>query len=156
MAAKVKYSLPFQICAVARRCTAPSHLLIPGCRFCVDFYLPPGTPILAARSGVATETESRYARSYNNQCFMNRCNYVVIRHADGHESIYAHLAWRSVKVRRGEKIKIGQTIGLSGQTGYATYPHLHFGVYDIDNENIPPTFNASLPPKISWRKFSGQ
>ena len=83
---------------------------------------------------------------------MPRCNYVVIKHSDGQESVYAHLAWRSVKVKVGEKVRRYEILGLSGQTGYATYPHLHFGVYDSEGNNIRPDFDTKLPMKISHKR----
>lgn len=151
---KERYSLPFKKCRVARHCTAPAHFSIPNTRFCIDFYLPRGTPVLAARVGVVTETESQYNKSFQNEDFIERCNYVTLRHSDGQESIYAHLAWRSIKVKRGMKVRRGQVIGLSGQVGYATYPHLHFGVYNANGKNIPAIFNTPLPTKTDWRKFA--
>lgn len=153
MSVMVTYSIPYKTCGVARRCTAPSHLSTPGSRFCIDFYLPQGTSILAARPGVVVEAEGRYNKSYNNKSFMDRCNYIIILHTDGHESVYAHLAWRSITVKKGDRVKRGQVIGLSGQTGYATYPHLHFGVY-VSGESMRPTFNKPLPPKVSWKRYS--
>jgi len=149
---RTAYSLPYKNCPLVKRCTAPAHLSSPELH-CIDFYLPPGTPILAARSGIVTETESRYNKSYSDPSFVPECNFVVIRHQDGQESVYAHLAWRSNRVKKGDRVRRGRTIGLSGQTGYATYPHLHFGVYE-DERSIVPEFDAPLPPKVSWKKFS--
>lgn len=147
------YSLPYKKCDSVRLCTAPSHFSIPNSRFCLDFYLPQGTPILAARSGTVTEAESRYNRSSFKRSFMSRCNYVYIRHGDGQESVYAHLARYSVRVKVGQRVRQGQVIGLSGQTGYSTYPHLHFGVYDSDDNNIRPIFNTELPLKTSYKRY---
>lgn len=154
MATIVKHSLPYKICSVARHCTAPFHFSRPDLRFCIDFYLPQGTPILASRSGVVSETESRYNKSYQNIEFVDRCNYIVIRHGNGEETMYAHLSWHSVKVRVGQRVKRGQVIGLSGQTGCSTYLHLHFGAYDALGSNIRPIFNTGLPSKTSYMRYS--
>ena len=154
MTSTVRYSLPYKNFQEARHVTAPSHFDIPNSRFCVDFYLPQGTPILASRSGVVTHTESRYNKgSFKKKC-LNRCNYIIIGHDDGQESIYVHLAWHSIVVSVGQRVKRGQLIGLSGQTGYASYPHLHFGVYDSDNKNIRPKFYTDLPKKTSYMRYS--
>ena len=149
-----KYSLPYKSTPVARRCTAPSHFLTPNSRFCLDFYLPQGTPIIAARLGIVTETENGYNKASYRRSFMPKCNYVYIRNSDGEESVYAHLAFGSVRVRVGQQVRKGQILGLSGQTGYATYPHLHFGVYDSENNNIKPQFDTSLPVKVSYRRYA--
>jgi murein DD-endopeptidase MepM/ murein hydrolase activator NlpD len=122
-----KYWLPFSPNVPVKIDPSPSHCL--KAHYCIDFDVPCGTPVRAVRDGVVIFRESRFSKSYMSKRYMIRANVVVIRHTDGEESIYAHLQWRTVRVNLGQKIKRGQIIGLSGQTGYATYPHLHFGVY---------------------------
>jgi len=51
-------------------------------------------------------------------------NAVVIKHSNGHSTVYAHLS--KMLVKRGQNVNQGQTIGLVGATGWATGPHLHF------------------------------
>ncbi|MGN1253057.1 MAG: M23 family metallopeptidase, partial [Prevotella sp.] len=53
-------------------------------------------------------------------------NYIVIRHAYGFSTCYSHQSKNFVKA--GQKVKAGQVIGLTGQTGRATTPHLHFEI----------------------------
>ena len=53
-------------------------------------------------------------------------NYVRILHADGDETLYAHMQY--LFVRAGERVTAGQTLGTVGQTGNATGPHLHFEI----------------------------
>lgn len=53
-------------------------------------------------------------------------NCIVIKHADGLETLYSHQSKNLVKV--GQKVKAGDLIGLTGRTGRATTPHLHFEV----------------------------
>jgi murein DD-endopeptidase MepM/ murein hydrolase activator NlpD len=89
----------------------------------VDFAASIGTPVLAAEDGTvaATGNQDAYCRkgAYGK--------FIVINHTDGLTTLYGHLS-RQVVVK-GDAVKRGQLIGYSGQTGYATGPHLHFTVY---------------------------
>jgi len=137
---KSKYSLPIPSnCDIDTR-DAPFHKTSRQMIYAIDFALPEGTPILAARSGVVITQESRYSKSYTDTQHKNKCNYIEVRHADGEISQYVHLMWRSLRVKKGETIKMGQIIALSGATGYTTYPHLHFAVLNKDRESIKIEF----------------
>ena len=59
-------------------------------------------------------------------------NFIVILHSDGTTGEYFHLAQGSSVVRAGERVVRGQLIARSGNTGFTTVPHLHFGVYRAD------------------------
>ena len=65
-------------------------------------------------------------------------NYVKIKHADNYYTLYAHLQYKSVKVKTGDKVKAGDVIGYMGNTGHSIGAHLHFEVYR-GNELINPT-----------------
>ena len=119
---------------------APFHKKNANMAHCLDFALKEGTPIQSIASGKILATESIYRKIYRDPQFAARTNYVEVLHQDGTIGLYVHLAWRSIKVSRGQKVKRGQIIGLSGQTGYATYPHLHLGLYDKTGKNIPIQF----------------
>ncbi|GAI44935.1 unnamed protein product, partial [marine sediment metagenome] len=106
---------------------APSHKNL-DCPNCIDWAMPIGTPILAARDGKVEETESRF-NTHGGQEFVNKTNYIVIEHDNNESSVYVHLKYRGLEVKTGQQLKAGQIIGYSGQTGFAGYPHLHFGVY---------------------------
>ena len=136
-----KYSLPFRSSENIKISPAPYHKEAGNMKHCVDFSMPEGTPVLAAREGIVVGSESRFNKSYSSPKYADRCNRIIIVHADGEESVCVHLEWHSLKVKIGEFVKTGQLLGLSGQTGYATYPHLHFGVYDKNGKNIKIKFN---------------
>jgi len=89
----------------------------------VDFRAAIGTPIKAALSGVVIGVEN--TDSYPG-CY-SFGKWVMIKHADGLSTLYAHLSLQSVSV--GQQISTGDLVGYSGNTGYTTGPHLHFGVY---------------------------
>lgn len=80
----------------------------------VDLPLPTGTPVYAAFDGRVRV--SMYNRGYGNV--------VVVRHASGLETTYAHLKERNVQA--GDYVSAGDVIGLGGSTGRSTGPHLHF------------------------------
>ncbi len=82
----------------------------------VDYAARRGTPIVAAGSGRVI-----YAGRMGSYG-----NLVKIRHADGYETRYAHMKSFRRGIRRGKRVKKGQTIGYVGTTGRSTGPHLHF------------------------------
>ena len=92
------------------------------------------SPIYAAKAG--TVIVSQYSNAYGH--------YIVISHGSGNTTLYAHLSSRKVKV--GDVVKQGQTIGISGSTGNSTGPHLHFEVME-NGEIINPLKHGALPQK---------
>jgi murein DD-endopeptidase MepM/ murein hydrolase activator NlpD len=76
-----------------------------------------GTPVRAAMAGRVSDV------GYN----ANYGNYVILSHADGFQTLYGHLTSASAVV--GASVNQGDVIGLSGNTGYSTGPHLHFGLF---------------------------
>jgi len=98
-------------------------------RYAVDFAAEIGTPVLAARDGLVMQVESDFARAgLNLERYGGRANFVRLLHDDGTMTLYAHLKEEGVLVRVGQQVRAGQQIGLSGNTGFTTGPHLHFAV----------------------------
>ena len=96
-------------------------------RFAVDFSMPVGTPVLAARSGVVMQTSGSFDRNgTKKEKYATRANIVRILHEDGSMAVYAHLKQNGIMVREGQRVSTGQLIGYSGNTGFSTGPHLHF------------------------------
>ena len=83
----------------------------------MDFAAPTGTPVAATGAGTVIAS----ANGYQGQAKYGET--IVIEHADGLRSMYAHLDTRHVK--EGDKVAAGQRIGTSGATGAVTGPHLH-------------------------------
>jgi murein DD-endopeptidase MepM/ murein hydrolase activator NlpD len=103
-------------------------------RYTLDFGMPVGTPVHAARDGVVVLVED----SHGAGCAREECgryaNFVVVLHSDGTTGEYFHRARGSAQVRAGERVQRGQWLARSGNTGFSTAPHLHFGVYRTDGE----------------------
>ena len=98
-------------------------------RYAVDFAVPEGTPVLAAREGVVLQVESDFSGTgLDRERYGGRANYVRILHTDGSMALYAHLKPEGVLVRVSQRVRQGQQIALSGNTGFSTAPHLHFVV----------------------------
>ncbi len=97
--------------------------------YTIDFRMPEGTPVHAAREGVVAMIEEANDRGCWGEGCGRFANYVVILHADGTTGEYYHLQQHGALVVPGERVRRGQLIGLSGNTGNTTVPHLHFGVY---------------------------
>jgi murein DD-endopeptidase MepM/ murein hydrolase activator NlpD len=83
----------------------------------IDIVMNSGTPVRAAMSGRVSNT------GYN----ANYGNYVILSHADGYQTLYGHLT--SILAQEGAPVDQSTVIGLSGNTGYSTGPHLHFGLF---------------------------
>ena len=97
--------------------------------YAVDFALPEGTPVLAARDGVVMQVHSDFEQGgQDREHDSGAANYVRILHDDGSMALYGHLQAGGVAVRVGEQVRQGQRIGHSGNTGFSTAPHLHFVV----------------------------
>lgn len=92
----------------------------------IDLAVPVGTPIYSAQSGVVVGTG-------NTDTACNGVSYgkwVLVRHNNGLSTLYAHLS--VIQASAGQSVTQHQKIGLSGNTGYSTGPHLHFTVYASD------------------------
>lgn len=82
----------------------------------IDIGADSGTPIAAAAGGQVVLASSGYGYG----------NYVIVRHDNGYETLYAHLT--EIWVVQGQWVAQGEAVGTVGSTGWATGPHLHFEV----------------------------
>jgi len=85
----------------------------------LDYAVSSGTPVYAAADGVVMLT-ANLTTSYGT--------HVVIRHANGMQTYYAHGTYGSICVSAGQTVKKGQKIMNSGNSGNSQGPHLHFEV----------------------------
>jgi murein DD-endopeptidase MepM/ murein hydrolase activator NlpD len=113
-------------------------------QFAIDFRMPEGTPVHAARAGTVARIEERH----DIGCWEDGCgryaNYVVVLHDDGTTGEYYHLMQNGALVEVGDRVAAGQRIALSGNTGHTTIPHLHFAVYRAvdwgNTQSVPVRF----------------
>lgn len=102
----------------------------------VDFPVPTGTSVKSVGAGEVVD--AGWGGSFGYQ--------VVIRHADGRYSQYAHLS--AISVKAGQSVSVGQRIGRSGSTGNSTGPHLHFEV------RTGPGFGTDIDP-VAYLRAGG-
>ena len=96
----------------------------------VDFRAAIGTPVIASKEGVV-------AGVGNTDQSCNGVSYgkwALIKHTNNLSTLYAHLS--IIKVSGGQHVETGQLVGYSGDTGYATGPHLHFEVYASEGVEV--------------------
>lgn len=125
------YSLPFQpgkSYLVAQGCRSGTHEISTESEFAIDFAMPEGSLVYSAREGVVVVAQDEYNNNGGDQKFLNLSNSLIIRHDDGTFANYGHLKHHGIYVRVGERVRKGQLIASSGNTGQSRGPHLHFAV----------------------------
>jgi murein DD-endopeptidase MepM/ murein hydrolase activator NlpD len=121
------YDLPFR--------TGTEHKIVQGYgrmfshknKAALDFSMPEGTPIYAARGGVIYSFKDDSNEGGPFSKYDKKANYIIIKHDDGSFGCYWHLQKNGVAAKKGMVDK-GQLIGYSGSTGFVLRPHLHFAV----------------------------
>ncbi|MEO7983956.1 MAG: M23 family metallopeptidase [Bacteroidota bacterium] len=98
----------------------------------LDFKVKNGTRVCAARAGIVSTLRKDSDKGGLKQENLSDGNYIVIRHTDGSSAWYWHFQQNGIVVQVGDSIKAGQWIGLSGNTGFSAFPHLHFEVQAPD------------------------
>ena len=83
-----------------------------------DFAAPEGTPIMASGDGIVIKA---------SWCGGGG-NCVKIKHNSAYTTVYAHMSKFAANIKKGKRVKQGQTIGYVGSTGKSTGPHLHYEV----------------------------
>ncbi len=114
--------------------------------YAVDFEMPEGTPVHAARAGVVQVVVDRFRDGGSDPGFRDQVNFILVRHPDGTYGEYVHLKLKGAKVKPGQKVAARELLGYSGNTGYTQGPHLHFAVFraldGIRRETYPLHFRT--------------
>ena len=100
----------------------------------LDIAMPQGTPIRAAAGGLAypLQDPARYG------------NHVIVQHAGGYATVYAHMV--RFNVGWGQRVETGDVIGYVGTTGNSSGPHLHFEVRFASTPEDPMRYLNGSPP----------
>lgn len=114
--------------------------------YSIDFPMPKGTKIYAARGGIVVKTKLNSDVGGYDKKYASSGNYVRVMHKDGTFATYYHLKYNGMIVKVGEKVSKGEPLGYSGSTGYSSGPHLHFSVFKATStgkhETIPTKFST--------------
>ena len=133
----------------------------PDSTYAVDIAMPVGTAIHAVRSGTVMDVEEDFNQGGTDfKKFADKANHVRVLHKDGTMALYAHLDLASVSVRPGARIRAGQRIARSGNTGFSSGPHLHFAIQQntgLQLISVPFQFRtpdgaATIPKELSFLK----
>ncbi len=114
--------------------------------YAVDIAMPIGTDVLAARGGVVFDVASNnYRGGLDLLRDGDAANIIRVVHDDGTHALYAHLNLNSIRVKPGDRVRAGQYIADSGNTGFTSGPHLHFAVQrnaGLRVESLPVAFKG--------------
>ena len=90
-----------------------------------DITVKSGTPIIAPADGIVKR--AYYAGGFGN--------HIKLDHGNGYSTLFAHLS--KIKVKHGQMVKRGEVIGLTGNTGRSTAPHLHYEIHHYGESKNP-------------------
>lgn len=142
-----EYVLPWPVGATHRigqgNCGSGSHAAGTIVQYAYDMLMPIGTPILAARGGRVLLVQERFA---DGTRIAGEENFINVVHSDGTIAGYVHLTKDGALAEVGDPVAQGQVIGVSGDSGSSSEPHLHFHVQGCDGcSTVPVTFRNTKP-----------
>ena len=128
------YSLPFENNKKVFLIQAYDSKMSHKGEYALDFKVKKKTKICAAREGVVIAARGDSDKGGLKPGNISDGNHISIQHADGSVAHYWHLIKNGALVKVGDTVMKGQPIGLSGNTGYSAFPHLHFEVIGNDGQ----------------------
>ena len=112
--------------------------------YAIDWEMPSGTSVLAARAGTVVALRQESGEGGLESRLEHAANYLVIKHDDGTFAEYLHLQKDGGLAKLGDRVQRGQPVALSDNSGYSTAPHLHFALFC----NIDGRTRRTIPVKF--------
>ncbi|MBI2996354.1 MAG: peptidoglycan DD-metalloendopeptidase family protein [Candidatus Melainabacteria bacterium] len=117
--------------------------------YSIDFDLLEGTEFTAMRDGIVTFVKEGSNEGGADQSFLGKANFIWVLQPDYSIARYVHLKQDGAIVNVGDKVKVGDVLGYSGNTGFTSGPHLHVQVV------VPKGFNGEEKIPIRFKGIDG-
>ena len=128
----------------------------PASEHALDFSMFLDTDIHATRDGLVVDVKEDSSSGSKDKKSANDGNHIFVYHKDGTVSVYSHLKQDGALVNVGDRVKAGQKIAISGNTGYSTGPHLHYCVWKATERGtyvtVPTEFRDGHGMRITVKK----
>lgn len=131
--ARNSYQLPLKKDSIQRCTNRLSSCHVGKLKHSLDFYCEEGTPIYAAKEGLVVFVQNDSNVSGLTKKYYNLGNRLVLEHENGEYTAYEHMRYEGIVVNIGQRVKRGQIVAYSGNTGITMAPHLHFEVFNNPN-----------------------
>jgi len=154
-----KYILPFppgySFKTGLTNCSSSYHGAEYPDRYAFDFDMPVGTKFYATRGGIVSLVIDDQPSNGGGDKYGN---WVIIDHQDNTYGIYLHSPKNGIYVEKGDEVKQGDLLGITGKSGLAGYPHLHFIVvqngYAWPYDPIPVSFKNAVPADVILKSYT--
>ena len=151
------FVLPFKVGQTFQtgltNCSSSYHASGQPDQYAFDFDMPVNTEFIASRAGTVTYVENSQPSGGGGTG-----NYIYINHHDGTYGVYLHSPKDGIQVKVGDEVKEGQVLGVTGKSGLAGYPHLHFIVVksppNWPYKGIAVSFNNSQPLDVPLKSYT--
>jgi hypothetical protein len=148
------YVLPFPVGETYEtglaNCSSSYHSAGQPDQYAFDFDMPLGTPFTAARGGTVVLVVEDAPKSGGSAG-----NYLIIDHHDGTYGLYYHSPNNGIEVEEDDEVEQGDVLGVTGRSGLAGYPHLHFIVVEGDPaypyKGLAISFSNALPADVALK-----